>query len=88
MATTPTTVDIHGYALRVIRQLTGLSAQALAEQVGVTDAYVRMIENGRSKRVSATIYRAILDALALTDHRVLLANPHGDQSVVVAGAVA
>lgn len=77
MATdTDPSVEIHGYALRHIRMLTGVSTQELAERVEKTDAYVRRIENGSSQRVSAALYRLLLSVLAIKDYRVLLANPH------------
>lgn len=74
---TSTTVDIHGYALRAIRELAGLSPRKLADEIGTDRSYIARIENGHTVRVSRPVYRKILTALCLTDYRALLANPHG-----------
>lgn len=82
-----TTVEINGHALRHIRVLTGVDIGPLADQVdalvkdggsktGVSRAYLNAIELGMRTRVSPKVYTAINQALAITDRRVLLANPH------------
>lgn len=77
MATTPTTIEVNGYALREIRTRSGVGVSQLADQVGVQRPYIAKIELGHSQRVSPKVYSAILSALSITDRRVLLANPHG-----------
>ena len=77
MNTTQTTVEVNGYALRELRVRSGIGVADLAEQVGVQRPYIAKIELGHSKKVSPKVYNALLSALAITDRRVLLANPHG-----------
>ena len=77
MSTTPTTVEVNGYALRELRIRSGLGVMDLANQVGVKRPYIAKIELGHSRRVSPKVYTALLEALSITDRRVLLANPHG-----------
>lgn len=74
---TATTVEINGFALREIRVRTGLGVMELANQVGVQRPYIAKIELGHSTRVSPKVFNALLSALAVTDRRVLMANPHG-----------
>ena len=77
MATTSTTIEVNGFALRYLRKRSGLGVAELAERIGVQRPYVAKIELGHSQRVSPKVYNAILSALAIEDRRVLLANPHG-----------
>lgn len=77
MPETPTTVEMNGYALRELRVRSGLAVAELAKAVGVQRPYIAKIELGHSKRVSPKVYNALLSALSITDRRVLLANPHG-----------
>lgn len=76
MATTPTTIEVNGYALRELRMRSGIGVADLAEQVGVQRPYIAKIELGHSRRVSPKVYNSILSALAINDRRVLMANPH------------
>lgn len=76
MATTPTTVEVNGYALRELRVRSGLGVMDLAKSVGVQRPYIAKIELGHSQRVSPKVYNALLSALSIKDRRVLLANPH------------
>ncbi|MGZ4519139.1 MAG: helix-turn-helix domain-containing protein [Mycobacteriaceae bacterium] len=77
MPSTPTTVEINGYALRELRVRSGLGVAELAAQVGVQRPYIAKIELGHSRRVSPKVYNSLLSALSITDRRVLLTNPHG-----------
>lgn len=77
MTTTPTTIEVNGYALRELRVRSGIGVAELAEQVGVKRPYIAKIELGHSRRVSPKVYNALLNALAITDRRVLMTNPHG-----------
>lgn len=74
---TATTVEINGFAMREIRVRTGLGVLDLANQVGVQRPYIAKIELGHSRRVSPKVFNALLSSLAITDRRVLMANPHG-----------
>ena len=82
MAPTPTTVEVNGYALREIRNRSGIGVAELAQAVGVQRPYVAKIELGHSRRVSPKVFNALLAALAITDRRVLLADPHGSNEAV------
>ena len=75
--TTPTTVEVNGFAVREVRMRSGLAVQELADLVGVKRPYIAKIELGHSRRVSPKVFNALLSALAITDRRVLLAYPHG-----------
>lgn len=66
-------VEIHGYALRVIREARGIKVQALAAELGVDRSYITKIELGHSRRVSRTFYANLLRTLAVDDYRALLA---------------
>lgn len=77
MPTTQTTVEVNGYALRELRVRSGIGVADLAATVGVQRPYIAKIELGHSQRVSPKVYNALLSALAITDRRVLMANPHG-----------
>jgi transcriptional regulator with XRE-family HTH domain len=69
-------ITIHQFALREIRQRTGISVVDAAGQAGLSSSYWRSLENGSRREVSEVTYKAILGALALTDYRTLLANPY------------
>lgn len=74
--TTPTTYEVNGYAVREFRKRKGLGVAELAQQVGVQRPYVTKIELGHSQRVSPRVFQALVQALAVSDFRALLANPH------------
>lgn len=73
---TPSAVMVNGAALREIRMRTGISAAALAEEVGVQRAYITKIELGHSKRVSPEVFGKLLRALLIHDRRALMADPN------------
>lgn len=77
MSTTPTTIEVNGFAIRELRIRSGLGVAELAAQVGVQRPYVAKIELGHSRRVSPKVFTALMQALTITDRRVILANPHG-----------
>lgn len=85
MALAPTTIEINGYALRELRIRSGVEIAPLSKQVGIHRASMANLELGHRQRVSPKVFNAILSALAITDRRVLLANPH---AAVEAEAVA
>jgi transcriptional regulator with XRE-family HTH domain len=51
--------------IKALRQEKGLSQKALAEQVGVTDAYITMLENGKRKNPSLDILKKLAKALGV-----------------------
>lgn len=75
---------INGFAARVIRERTGIKVADEAAAMACDRSYITKIENGTSKRVSVDFYRRLLDYLAIEDHRVLLASPVINESVVSA----
>jgi transcriptional regulator with XRE-family HTH domain len=73
--TPTTTVAVNGYAGREIRNNHGLDAGEVAAKMGISRVYLYKIELGHSLRVSPRVFKAWMDALGVTDRRVLLANP-------------
>jgi len=75
------TVEIHGYALRIIREARGRRTLELAEALGVDRSYITKIETGHSRRVGAAFYNALLAELHIDDYRALLATaPSRDEA--------
>lgn len=74
----PTTIEIHGPALRAIRVLSGIGVADLAKAVGVQRPYIAKIELGHSRRVSPKIFNALVAALAIQDRRALMLAPYGE----------
>jgi len=70
------TIEINGYALREVRNRTGVSANKFAQQINLSQSYLSRIENGQRTRISPEVYTAILKGLGVTDQRTFLANPH------------
>lgn len=66
-------VDVHGYALRVIREARARKVADLAEALGVDRSYITHLENGSKRRVSPEFYAALLMELQVEDYRALLA---------------
>lgn len=67
------TVEIHGFALRVIREARGRKVQELADVLDVDRSYITKIELGHSRRVSEVFYSKLLAELRIDDDRALLA---------------
>jgi transcriptional regulator with XRE-family HTH domain len=67
------TVEVHGYALRVIRQARGRGAADLASALNVDRSYITHLERGSRRRVSPEFYAALLHELQIEDYRALLA---------------
>lgn len=67
-------VEVHGYALRVIREARGRKVSDLAEALGVDRSYITHLENGTKRRVSPEFYAALLHQLQIDDYRALLAD--------------
>jgi transcriptional regulator with XRE-family HTH domain len=66
-------IEVHGYALRVIRQARGRSVANLATALQVDRSYIAHLENGSKLRVSPELYAALLRELQIEDYRALLA---------------
>ena len=77
----PSSVAINGFALRVIRERTGIKVADLATALEVDRSYITKIEIGTSKRVGVDFYRRLLEHLQISDHRTLLATPVITESV-------
>jgi transcriptional regulator with XRE-family HTH domain len=66
-------VEVHGYALRVIRQARGRSVVDLAGAMDCSRSYIAHLERGSKRRVSPEFYNRLLDQLGINDFRALLA---------------
>ncbi|MGD9961635.1 helix-turn-helix domain-containing protein [Nocardioides sp.] len=69
----PGTVEVHGYALRMIREARGRKVADLAAGLGVDRSYIAHLENGSKRRVGAEFYALLLTELQIHDYRALLA---------------
>lgn len=78
MTTAPTTIEIHGPAVREIRLRSGMGVADLAIAVGVKRPYIAKIELGHSRRVSPQVFNALIAALGIQDRRSIVTNPYGD----------
>lgn len=67
-------VEVHGFALRVIREARGRKVADLASELSVNRSYITHIENGTKRRVSPEFYNSLLLALSVDEYRALLAN--------------
>lgn len=66
-------VEVHGYALRVIREARGRKVADLADALKVDRSYITHLENGSKRRVGAEFYAALCHELLIEDQRALLA---------------
>lgn len=66
-------VEVHGFALRVIREARSRKVADLAAALGVDRSYITHIENGSKRRVSPEMYTRLLHELQIDDYRALLA---------------
>lgn len=83
---TPTTIDVHGPALREIRVRSGMSVAELATAIDVQRPYITKLELGHSRRVSPRVFNAIISALAISDRRAIMAHPYGASDEMVDAA--
>lgn len=51
--------------IKTLRQEKGLSQKALAKEVGVTDAYITMLESGKRKNPSLAVLQRLAKALGV-----------------------
>jgi transcriptional regulator with XRE-family HTH domain len=73
MSATDRTIEVHGFALREIRELRGRTVADLADSLGVDRSYIRHLEVGTKRRVSPELYHALCAELLVRDARALLA---------------
>ena len=66
-------VEVHGFALREIRELRGRKVADLATALGVDRSYITHLENGSKRRVGPEFYNSLCAELQIRDQRVLLA---------------
>lgn len=66
-------VEIHGFALRMAREMRGKKVADVAADLNVSRSYLAHIENGTKRRVSVEFYNAVLAQLNVEDYRALLA---------------
>jgi transcriptional regulator with XRE-family HTH domain len=74
-------VTVHGPTLRHLRRGLGLTVARLAAEVDVSTSYIRQLELGHVRTVGVDVYDRLCDRLRLTDRRVLLADPHDEDTV-------
>ena len=67
------TVEVHGYALRMIREARGRKVADLAAGLEVDRSYIAHLENGSKRTVGAEFYARLLAELQVQDYRALLA---------------
>ncbi|QJY51231.1 helix-turn-helix domain-containing protein [Pseudonocardia broussonetiae] len=73
---TVTSVQINGPALRVIRELSGLSCSALARAVGADVSFLARVERGEKRGVNRRTYERLVRVLRIADARAILADPY------------
>lgn len=74
-------VEVHGPALRVIREARGRKVADLAEKLDVDRSYITHLENGSKRRVSPEFYAQLCAELLIEDQRALLAVLPGVEEV-------
>jgi len=79
---TPTTIEVHGPAIREIRIRSGMAVAALAKEAGVQRPYIAKLELGHSRRVSPKVFSALVAALSISDRRAIMANPYGPSAEI------
>lgn len=65
------TVEVDGAAIRRIRKLSGIDMRDLAIQIGISANYLSRIETGSRRRIRASVYGALREALGTTDQQLL-----------------
>lgn len=71
---------MNGPAIREKRMDLRVEIQDLADEIGVSRAYLCKVELGHSKRVSVTVLDRLEKALKVRDRRALLADPYSEAS--------
>lgn len=72
------TIEVNGYAIRVVRQARGKSVQNLADGIAKDRSYITHLENMTKWAVSPEVFAALCRELLIgenEDQRALMANP-------------
>jgi transcriptional regulator with XRE-family HTH domain len=69
-------IRVNGPAIREMRRKSRIEIQDLADEIGVSRAYLCKVELGHSERVSVKVLDALEKALHVDDRRALLADPY------------
>jgi transcriptional regulator with XRE-family HTH domain len=72
-----TSVQVHGPALRHVRQYRGTTVAQLARVAGVSTSFLAAVERGDRRGVTRRVFDALVSELDLADPRVLLVDPYG-----------
>lgn len=78
-------MQVHGPALRFVREAGGRSIGQLAPRVKVSVSFLARVERGVKKAVSRPVFRALVDELGLSDPRVIMADPYRPSSGSTSG---
>lgn len=81
-------IGINGFALRAIRELSGVNQGTLATRAQCDRTHINHIEAGHYQRVSPELFTRIVRALALEDRRALMVDPHPDDDASVGASEA
>lgn len=68
--------NIHGPAIRAIREALGISQSDLAAEANISAPYMNQIESGARKSVSPLVFSDIAAGLRLTDKRAIMPSPY------------
>lgn len=82
-----TSVQINGPALRVIRQLVGVSCSVLAREVGTDVSFLARVERGEKRGVRPETFERLVAVLGV-DRRALMAHPYAGVSAVTVAHMA
>lgn len=69
-------VQIHGPALRHVREQQGRTIGQLARAVGVSTGFLSRVELGVKRGVGVEVFHLLVQELHLVDPRVLAVNPY------------
>lgn len=72
-------VPIHGPALRHLRTQAGLTISELARAADVSTGFLSRVELGVKRAVGEDVFRVLVTELALTDPRLVVADPYSDR---------
>lgn len=69
-------VGVNGAAIRAIRMSMGFEQKALAEDAGISGAYLSQIERAVRTHVSPRVFGHLCQALGIKNRRAIMADPH------------
>lgn len=70
-------VQIHGPALRCVREMAGRSIGQLARAAGCSTGFLARVERGVKRGVNEHVFAVLVAELGLDDPRVILVDPYG-----------